>query len=137
MILMISENLLDQTPVLILFAATVLLLLAGSELGYRLGLWRRKSMTDGEKVPANTMMGSALGLLAFMLAFTFGMSSTRFDTRKQLAQDEASAILRAHQRAQFLPDPHRSNCASLLALNSLVTSRLASKKARMVPMSSQ
>ena len=59
-------------------------------------------------------MGSTLGLLAFMLAFTFGMSGSRFDARKQLVLDEASAVLRAHQRAQFLPEPQRSECSRLV-----------------------
>jgi hypothetical protein len=59
-------------------------------------------------------MGSTLGLLAFMLAFTFGMSGTRFDARKQLVMDEASAVLRAYQRAQLLPEPPRSECSRLL-----------------------
>ena len=58
-------------------------------------------------------MGSTLGLLAFMLAFTFGMSGTRFDARKQLVLDEASAVLRAYQRAQLLPEPQRSECSRL------------------------
>jgi hypothetical protein len=110
----LTETILDPCPVLVLFGGTVLLLLAGSEIGYRLGLWRRKHMSEGEKAPANAMMGSTLGLLAFMLAFTFGMSSTRFDTRKQMVQEEASAILRTYQRAQFLPEPQRSACGLLL-----------------------
>jgi len=111
---MLTEAIFDRTHVLFLFVGTVLLLLAASELGYRLGLWRRKRMSEGEKVPANTMMGSTLGLLAFMLAFTFNMSSSRFDARKQLAQEEASAILRAYQRAQFLPEPQRTEGSQLL-----------------------
>ena len=71
-------------------------------------------MPEGEKTPASAIMGSTLGLLAFMLAFTFGMSGSRFDARKQLVLDEASAVLRAHQRAQFLPEPQRSECSRLL-----------------------
>ena len=71
-------------------------------------------MPEGEKAPATAIMGSTLGLLAFMLAFTFGMSGTRFDARKQLVLDEASAVLRAYQRAQLLPEPQRSECSRLL-----------------------
>ena len=72
---MLTETILDRLPVWLLYGGTVLLLLAASELGFRLGKRRRANMSDGEKSPANAMMGSTLGLLAFMLAFTFGMSS--------------------------------------------------------------
>ena len=71
-------------------------------------------MQEGEKAPANAIVASTLGLLAFMLAFTFGMAGTRFDMRRQLVLDEASAVLRSHQRAQFLPEPVKSNCSNLL-----------------------
>lgn len=111
---MLTETVLDHSPIWLIYAGTVLLLLAGNELGFRLGTWRRKSMPEGEKTPASAVMGSTLGLLAFMLAFTFGMSGSRFDARKQLVLDEASAVLRAYQRAQFLPEPHRSECSRLL-----------------------
>lgn len=111
---MLSETFLDLSPVWLLYAGTVLLLLAGNEIGFRLGRWRRAHMPEGEKTPASAIMGSTLGLLAFMLAFTFGMSGSRFDARKQLVLDEASAVLRAHQRAQFLPEPQRSECSRLL-----------------------
>ena len=111
---MLSETILDQSPVWLLYAGTVLLLFAANEAGFRLGTWRRAHMPEGEKVPASAIMGSTLGLLAFMLAFTFGMSGSRFDARKQLVLDEASAVLRAHQRAQFLPEPQRSECSRLL-----------------------
>jgi len=42
--------------------------------------------------------------LAFMLAFTFGMASTRFDTRKSLVLDEANAIGTTYLRAAMLPE---------------------------------
>jgi len=111
---MLTQNIFDQTPVWWLFSGTVVLLLIGSEIGYRLGKWRKAHMNEGEKAPANTMMGSALGLLAFILAFTFSMSSSRFDARKQLAQEEASSIFKAYQRAQFLPEQQRNECTRLL-----------------------
>jgi hypothetical protein len=111
---MLTETILDRLPVWLLYSGTVLLLLAASELGFRLGIRRRKNMSDGEKAPANAMMGSILGLLAFMLAFTFGMSSSRFDARKQLVLEDASAILRTYERVQFLPGPQRTECSRLL-----------------------
>jgi hypothetical protein len=50
------------------------------------------------------MVGATLGLLAFMLAFTFGLAATRFDTRRQVLLDEANAIGTTYLRAGMLPD---------------------------------
>jgi hypothetical protein len=54
------------------------------------------------------LVQSTLGLLAFLLAFTFGMASSRFDARRQLVVDDAVAIRTASLRAQQLPDAHRN-----------------------------
>ena len=46
------------------------------------------------------MVGATLGLLAF----TFGMAASRFDTRKQLVLEEANAIGTTYLRAAMLPE---------------------------------
>jgi hypothetical protein len=43
-------------------------------------------------------------LLAFILAFTFGLAAARFDTRRQVLLDEANAIGTTYLRAGMLPD---------------------------------
>ena len=111
---MLPESVLDLSSAWPLYAGTVLLLLLANEAGYRAGRWRRTRMPEGEKTSSTAIQGSTLGLLAFMLAFTFGMSVSRFDARKQLVLDEASAILRAYQRVQLLPEPFRADCSRLL-----------------------
>ena len=40
---MLSDTLLDRSPVWLIYAGTVLLLLAANEIGFRLGIWRRRS----------------------------------------------------------------------------------------------
>ena len=51
--------------------------------------------------------GSLLGLLALLLAFTFSMSASRFDARRQVLVDEANAIGTAILRADLYPDQDR------------------------------
>lgn len=111
---MLTETILDRCPVWLLYVGTALVLLAGSEIGFRLGVWRKARRSEGDKTPTNAIMGSILGLLAFMLAFTFGMSVTRFDTRRQLVLDEASAVLRTYQRVQLLPEAQNIESSRLL-----------------------
>jgi hypothetical protein len=60
------------------------------------------------------MVGAMLGLLAFMLAFTFGLAASRFDARRLALLDEANAIGTAYLRTGFLPEPHRSEIRHLL-----------------------
>ena len=48
-------------------------------------------------------MGAVLGLLAFILAFTFGMTASRFDARRQLVLEESNAIGTTYLRAGLLP----------------------------------
>jgi hypothetical protein len=43
-------------------------------------------------------------LLAFILAFTFGLAAARFDTRRQVLLDEANAIGTTYLRAGMLPE---------------------------------
>jgi hypothetical protein len=50
------------------------------------------------------MVGATLGLLAFILAFTFGLAAARFDTRRQVLLDEANAIGTTYLRAGILPE---------------------------------
>jgi hypothetical protein len=50
------------------------------------------------------MVAATLGLLAFILAFTFGLAATRYDTRRQVLLDEANAIGTTYLRAGMLPE---------------------------------
>jgi hypothetical protein len=60
------------------------------------------------------VVGATLGLLAFLLAFTFSISAARFDTRKQLVLDEATTIWSAYQHAGLIAEPHRTEVRQLL-----------------------
>jgi hypothetical protein len=64
--------------------------------------------------PVSAVSAAILGLLAFILAFTFAIVSDRYDARKELVRDEANAIRTAYLRSQFLPEPDRAESAALL-----------------------
>jgi hypothetical protein len=57
-----------------------------------------------KEAPLGTMVGAELALLAFILAFTFGLAAARFDTRRQVVLDEANAIGTTYLRAGMLPE---------------------------------
>jgi hypothetical protein len=99
-----SNGPLDALPLWGLFLAILLLVLLSVEGGYRLGKYRRSRSEQEQAAPVGAMVGATLGLLAFMLAFTFGLAAARFDTRRQVLLDEANAIGTTYLRAGMLPD---------------------------------
>ena len=58
--------------------------------------------------------GAALGLLAFILAFSFGMAGSIHKARKELVIEEVNAIGTAYLRAQLIPEPASSELQGLL-----------------------
>jgi hypothetical protein len=104
----------DTLPLWALFLAAVASILLSLTVGFRAGLLRRKQAEGEPEGPVGSVAGATLGLLAFMLAFTFGMTANRFDTRKQLLLDEVNALGTAALRADLLPEPHRAECRELL-----------------------
>jgi hypothetical protein len=104
----------DSIPIWAVFLLFVATVMAAVTAGCRIGLLRSRKGGGEPEGPAGSVVGAALGLLAFMLAFTFGITAGRLDTRKQLLLDEVNAIGTAALRAQLLPEPHRSECRALL-----------------------
>jgi len=104
----------DAIPIGVLFAATFAVVLMAIEAGYRLGRAVSRRSEGEKEAPASASTAATLGLLAFMLAFTFGMVASRFDARKGLVRDEANAIRTAWLRTALLPEPDRAEAAGLL-----------------------
>jgi hypothetical protein len=104
----------DLIPLRLLLIATVAFVLLAVEIGFRIGLRRVRGSADERQAPIDAMVGSVLGLLAFLLAFTFGMAVSRYDTRKQVVLEDVIAIRTADLRAQLLPEPQRGEIRALL-----------------------
>ena len=100
-------QLLDGIPVLGVFVLIVVVTLLFYEAGFRLGRWWQVR-TPGEQELTGVLVGSIVGLLAFLLAITMGMASDRFDTRRGLVLEEANAINTTYLRAGYLPEPART-----------------------------
>ncbi len=98
------------------------LLLIATEIGFRRGRAARPAIEDPAKSHYWSLPAGVMGLLALLLAFTFSMSVTRYETRKELLVDEANAIGTTYLRSRMLPEPYRSEVAKLTA--DYVASRL-------------
>lgn len=108
----------DHMPLWGVFLLTTGLVLLGFEIGFKIGDYIRKKDTSDDHAKhgsIGTITQSTLALVAFMLAFTFGAASERFNDRRVLIVKEADAISTAYLRMDFLPDAAaRTEVKSLL-----------------------
>lgn len=105
---------LDHIPLWFFFLVVIVLSIMTVEFGYRYGRWRLARKSKEQETPVAAMVASILGLLAFMLAFTFSMAATRFDARRQVVLEEANSIGTTYLRSQLLPEPQRTEIAERL-----------------------
>lgn len=105
---------LDSIPIWGAFLLTIGIVYGAVECGYWLGQYRRRSTETEKEVAVGPVVGATLGLLAFLLAFIFGLAASRFDARRQMVVEEANAIGTTYLRAGTLPEPHRSEVRDLL-----------------------
>lgn len=101
------DQFLRTMPLWLVFLFTVLVVLVSVYIGYRIGRYAQGRSKDDTQLSAGSVVAASLGLLAFMLAFTFGIAASRYDARKQIVLDEANTIGTTYLRADFLPEPQR------------------------------
>lgn len=105
---MLDVNVFDVVPLWAVALLTAAFVLAMIEIGFHVG--KRKGplkVSDGD-APIASITGSTLGLLAFLLAFTFGMAATKFENRRQLLLEEVNAVGTCNLRAGLTPEPQRT-----------------------------
>jgi hypothetical protein len=83
-------------------------------LGEYYGSQRAKNLQELHAVAVSSVVAAAFGLLAFMLAFTFQITTNRFDKRKEMLIKEASNIRTAYLRAGLLNEPFRSGTKKMM-----------------------
>lgn len=104
----------DAAPIWLLFVGTIIVVMLAIEFGYRLGRSAHLRSEDEKESPVSAIAGSVLGLGAFLLAFTFGIVSDRYDSRRALLREDAVAIRTAWERSDFLPESDRAEAFVLL-----------------------
>jgi hypothetical protein len=107
----------DLLPSVNNFAIAAMLFMAMLSAVYA-GFWfgtKRKSIhTDAMKSQIVNIQNAFLGLLSFLLAFSFGTALHHFDSRHEAMKEEANAIGTTYLRAHALPDLVRSETLSTL-----------------------
>jgi hypothetical protein len=96
----------QQNPTWII-AFLLLAMTIAAEVGYRVGRRLHPKSDDAGRGHFGSIVGSLLGLLALLLAFTFSMSANRYDVRRQLVLTDANALESLYLQSSLLPDALR------------------------------
>ena len=98
----------------LLFLALFVIDAIALELGFRLASIRNANVDADLHEQAVGVRDGVVVLLSLLLGFTLAMALPRFDQRRELIVDEASAIGTTALRAQTLPEPARTVSLELL-----------------------
>jgi hypothetical protein len=109
-----SQQPLDEIPLVAIAPLFFLATLAFYEIGYRVGRWREERAEGEVSGPTGMIVGSILALIAFLLAVAMGMAADRFDTRRALVLQEANSIGTTLLRAEYLPASYSTQLQALL-----------------------
>jgi uncharacterized protein YneF (UPF0154 family) len=102
---MSDGNWINRVPLFWIFFLALVLTLLSMWAGYAVGSYARRKNESESEPPIGSVVGAMLGLLAFMLAISFGIALGRFETRKKLLLDEVNAIGTTLLRTDYLPGP--------------------------------
>jgi hypothetical protein len=102
-------RLFESIPLPFVAFGTLCLVLLSIEVGFRIGRARRARSGVEHDTTLGGIVGATLGLVAFLLAFTFGMAASRFEDRRQVLLEEVNAIDASYLRADLLEEPYRSS----------------------------
>lgn len=116
----------QSLPISLIYFSITFLIFLSFEIGYRISK-RLYSKTDGmETKGLGQISAGLLGMLAFVLAFTFSMAASQYANRKQMVLQEANAIGTAYLRADLVDEPYTNELKHLL--QQYVTTRLEAVK---------
>ena len=108
------RELIDSMPLWGILLTTIMIVWVATELGFRLGVIRSNKPGFDNETQISSMTGANLGLLAFLLAFTFNMAAGHFDARKKIIIEETKAIATAYTRTALLADSESDKIGELL-----------------------
>jgi len=78
---MLKAHFFDQISIWTLFVGTIIFMVLFIEIGFRMGKRAQANARKAQTSQVRAIMGAGLGLLAFMLAFTFSTAQSHFETR--------------------------------------------------------
>ena len=108
------QRFLDDIPMLVFLLLITVLMVSFIEIGFRIGGYDRRDRNKAQVAQVRAIMGASLGLLAFMLAFSFSRAQSHYEARIDAYLVEISAIDSAYRGADLLDEPRRTSAKTLL-----------------------
>ncbi|KAA9132693.1 hypothetical protein F3N42_05625 [Marinihelvus fidelis] len=109
-----TQHFLDVFPLPWLFVLTLALMVVSIEIGFFVGRRRPERIVKAQTSQVRAIMGAGLGLLAFILAFTFATGQSHYEVRVQGLVEETRLARTAWLQTEFLAEPRRSEARELL-----------------------
>jgi hypothetical protein len=107
--MLIGNITLHQIDTIVVVGILFILLIIAHIFGSKLRKFSERKGVIHQDTDLGTVEGALIGLFAFFLAFTFSMSGTRFDNRRETIIDEATKIGTALNLADLYPDSVRTS----------------------------
>lgn len=104
----------DLFSIELLFFITLVIMLLSIEAGFRLGKRSQANIVKAQASQVRAIMGAVLGLLAFILAFSFATGQSHYETRVQQKVEQAQLARKAYFQAEFLPAPYPAQAQQIL-----------------------
>jgi hypothetical protein len=104
----------QSLPIFFIFFIVALLSLMSFEIGYRISKFVHMKTESMETKTIGQISTGLLGMLAFVLAFTFSMAASQHEKRKQVVLEEANAVGTAYLRAELIDEPYADELKQLL-----------------------
>lgn len=117
----------EYIPLWAMFIAGLITVLSGIAVGFTLGT-RLRNKNGTVTSPVSTVAGAMLGLLAFLLAFSFDIAASRFQVRREILLSEVNAIETTFLRADQIIEPERTKCRELLKRYVTIRASLSADK---------
>jgi hypothetical protein len=121
-------NFIDQLSIYAIFLICLVTQIVSIEAGFRMGKLRKGKPNKSQMAQVRAIMGASLGLLAFMLAFSFNAAQQHFEARTGAYMLEVSAIDSAFRGSDLIMEEERGPAKDLLrnfAQLRIETSRVA------------
>ena len=104
---------LNSAPLWLVALGLFLALVAAREVGEWVSRHLSPRASDEDDSERGYIISGVLGLLALLIAFTFGLALDRYQTRRDLVVAEANAIGTAEMRVRLLDPPYAARLSGL------------------------
>lgn len=109
-----NTSIFDSLSIPIVYLCLCILLMIGFEIGYQISRHSRVFKEEVEPATLTSMIGGLIGVLGFILAFTFSIATGQFSQRKQYVLEEANEIGTAYLRADLIDTIYQKEVKQLL-----------------------